>query len=130
MLEQYCTVIHTAQISKWRKLKSLNWNYFDITVKSGLKEVAPDWDFLMEYKNSAKDSAAEARYTERYLAKLEKLWIDNPQYFNRFWSDTEVLLVCYCPAGKFCHRHILAKWLIDKGRTLGKNISLGKELLN
>lgn len=120
-------IIHTAQISKWRKLKELGFNYFDITVKSGLKPLAPDWDFLMEYKNSNKDKAAEDAYTQRYIAKLERLWETNPRYFDFLNEHSEVVFVCYCPAGKFCHRHILIDWYISKPKN--RVVAKGNEIL-
>lgn len=42
--------ISTAQMGKRFKLAKENRAITDITVKSGDKRFAPDWDFLMEYK--------------------------------------------------------------------------------
>lgn len=35
--------IATVQLAKWRKLKPLNFELIDTTVKSGIKAFAPTW---------------------------------------------------------------------------------------
>ncbi|ENZ4827718.1 hypothetical protein ACGLDM_004812, partial [Salmonella enterica subsp. enterica serovar Braenderup] len=64
----------TLQLAKWRIAEKRNLPKLDITVKSGLKYLAPDWDFLMDYKKSDKGPDAEAAYTKRYLQKLSRLF--------------------------------------------------------
>lgn len=111
--------IWTIQLSRWRYARALNIPIFDITVKSGIKEFAPEWDVLMAYKHNEIDFN---EYTELYHRKLiGNLNIDLPQW-DRFLSQPNIALACYCNAGAFCHRYLfanlLANYLQQRGRTV------------
>lgn len=108
--------VWTVQMAKWRKARERNVPVIDITVKSGNKKLAPTWEFLMEYKNSAKDDAAEAVYTEKFIAKIQQLKRDEPDVLLELLYSGEIALMCYCPAGKFCHRHLLVNELVTLGQ--------------
>lgn len=120
--------IWTLQLAKWRLAKSKGFYAVDITVKSGRKELAPDWDFLMAYKNSTKDATAEADYTVKYLYKLERLLDSDAEALVSLLRHEDLVLMCYCPAGKFCHRHLLAKKLQDVGMMFDIDVELCGEL--
>lgn len=105
----------TLQLAKWRRAEKRNLPKLDITVKSGLKYLAPDWDFLMDYKKSDKGPDAEAAYTKRYLQKLSRLFDEDTDKLIEILRQGEVVLMCYCPSGKFCHRHLLVSYLIEIG---------------
>lgn len=97
----------------------------DITVKGKCpvgKVFAPTWDMVNQYKNAM---MSEAEYTEYYYKLLLDRW--NSDYLG-FRGIVERLvamltgtagmpparsmtLVCFCPTGAFCHRHLLVKWL-------------------
>ena len=83
----------------------------DITVKSGTQAFAPSWPMVIGFKDGSID---EEGYTWRYKNLMEK----SKQVFFAQWEDLlkreEVTLVCYCPAGAFCHRILLAKMLEEQ----------------
>ncbi|QOC54587.1 hypothetical protein pSALSNUABM04_127 [Salmonella phage pSal-SNUABM-04] len=87
----------------------------DVTVKSGIKALAPTWDFLMEYKNSDKGPEAEDAYTKKYKSRIQQLKQDDPDVMLELLYQDEIILMCYCPAGKFCHRLLL----VDEFKALG-----------
>ena len=99
-----------------------------ITVKSGRKELAPDWDFLMADKYSSKDAVAEREYTIKYLYKLERLLDTDAEVLVSLLRHDDLVLMCYCPAGKFCHRHLLASKLQEVGMMFGIDVELYGEL--
>jgi hypothetical protein len=82
---------------------------FDITVKgqdSLGKFFAPTWDMVMGVKNG---TLSTYDYSMQYAriainAILNKELIDKIQ--QRF--PQSITLVCFCKAGEFCHRYLLA----------------------
>jgi len=84
----------------------------DITVKSaqgGARLCAPTWNMVMGYKNK---KVSEAEYTRQYLAILAK---NEGQIVSFFAAmDGDITLLCYCRAGEFCHRVLLARWLEER----------------
>lgn len=102
--------IHTVQMAQWRKVIAMDLTVTDVTVKSGIKEFAPDWDFLTEYKSSPMGPEDEARYTEKFLAKMNRIHNESPETWTRYLTETvPLVLACYCKAGCFCHRHLLVE---------------------
>lgn len=87
----------------------------DITVKSGSEFakyfMAPTWDMLSRYRSGGGD----VEYALEYLKKLEsnKDTIINmfTTLINRF-AMRDIILGCYCPSGKFCHRHLMSRFLL------------------
>ncbi|AWN08883.1 hypothetical protein MLDJOKPK_00035 [Salmonella phage SPAsTU] len=118
----------TLQLAKWRKADQQGIPKLDITVKTGLKYLAPDWDFLMDYKQSDKGPEAEAAYTVRYLQKLNRLFDEDTDKLIDILRQEEVVLMCYCPPGKFCHRHLLVSYLIEIGEWFGYEVIYMGEL--
>lgn len=72
------------------------------------EELAPSSDLLSDYKSGKTDKQG---YTQRYLKQLDDLADTNPDYFNRFKTDEDIILLCYEKMGDFCHRHILSNYL-------------------
>ena len=95
--------IYTCQISQWRKVERLKITFHDVTVKSGDKQFAPTWDFLMKYKNDGD----EEYYTEKFLTLMRENYTKHKDYWLNFLNQDEVVIACYCKSGKFCHRHLL-----------------------
>lgn len=56
----------------------------------------------------------EKQYTILYLKMLDASYKTNREEWDKLLSMDSVTLVCYCPKGSFCHRHLLAKYLADK----------------
>lgn len=63
----------------------------------------------MAYKTSDKGSEAEETYKVKYAAKIKKLQEDEPEVMLELLHYGEMALMCYCPADKFCHRHLLVE---------------------
>lgn len=128
----------TIQLAKWRDLKDTDIKLLDITVQSGIKAFAPDWDFLQAYK---KGEIGEDEYTREYLDKME--WTKGNSYlpFNysngrpavKTWDHLsmypKVAYACFCPAGCFCHRHIFVNLAADHLRSMGWNPKIMGEFM-
>lgn len=98
----------------------------DITIKSGTmvgKLYAPTWDMVMGHKNK---KYTDEQYTKMYYDLLTERWEKDWNGFRQATINTvsllsgtftmpafSITLVCYCPAGAFCHRVLLAKWFED-----------------
>lgn len=100
--------IYTYQIGQYRRLMDRGVVLVDSTVKSGHVQLAPTWDIVMGVK---KGHITEAQYTEQYLRLLDYYWFNSPDFFEELLQIPNFAIGCYCTPGKFCHRHILAKFL-------------------
>lgn len=81
--------------------------------------LAPPEGLLWNYKNGRID---EKQYTDFYIAMLENIGFET---IDKGLSDGDVLL-CYEKYDKFCHRHILAKWLRQHGYEVAELMTDGK----
>jgi len=103
--------IHTVQLSKSRKL---DIPVIDITVKSAvgkMRLVAPTWDMVMGYKRRV---ITKNEYTMLYMDILEQNEERILDAFSPYAASKEIALACYCRPGRFCHRVLLAEWLVEK----------------
>lgn len=104
--------VYTIAISNKGKLNDCGRrNFLDITVKSGQglgKMFAPKWDWVMGYK--------EGRYSEYDYTKFYREMLDKIPYpaWEPLLDRNLVVLGCYCKAGDFCHRVLLAKYLVER----------------
>ena len=87
---------------------------FDIKVE----EFAPEKSTLFNYKNG---KINEEQYTKEYTEQLDELFDDGSMvntlsYLNNLEKEfnKEIVLLCYEGKGKFCHRHILSKYIKEK----------------
>lgn len=72
------------------------------------KPLCPSWDLVAAYK---KGNITKEQYTERYY--LENLYsLDATKTYEELGEES--ILLCYEASLNFCHRHIVAKWLMDK----------------
>lgn len=107
--------IYTVQISIASQLGlTQDDSYLDITVRSGNTAFAPTWDMVMGHKAGR---ITDKQYIEQYYKMMRHSYRANREDWNAVLAKDEVLLACYCPAGKFCHRHILAQMLVKCGAT-------------
>jgi uncharacterized protein (DUF488 family) len=68
--------------------------------------LCPKWSFLNKYFVDHDEAAYIAAYHEQVLDKLEP---------EKVWAELhDKVLLCWEPAGKFCHRRLIAAWLEDK----------------
>ena len=79
--------------------------------------IIPDYGKIVKPYLKDKDEAA---YIEKYMARLDKV---TPLEI----IQNGMILACFEPINKFCHRHLIAKWAEDWGRTNGVQIMYGGE---
>lgn len=96
----------TVQIAQWKKVKQPGMRLLDITVKSGVKAFAPDWDNLKLYKAG---QMSEEEYTERYVDKMYETQQTERYLWDHLSVYPHVAYACYCASGVFCHRHVFAR---------------------
>lgn len=88
------------------------------------KPVIPPWDIVDGYKSGR---ITEAQFEERYLNQLNSLSTDDITRLKAFNSD-EAILLCWEKADQFCHRHILRKFLNERGVQCKEYTSNCKEI--
>jgi hypothetical protein len=96
------------------RIKNKNLNLVSIAKKSPAwikcktyDLLCPSWDLVMPYKQ---DQITKEQYTEIYIKGwLNKL--DPAKTYQELGEDA--VLLCWERSGFFCHRHIVAKWLMD-----------------
>ena len=81
-------------------------------------DFAPSKSLLMRYKQGLVN---EEQYTKEYTEQLDELFDDGSMvntlsYLNNLEKgfNKEIILLCYEGKGKFCHRHILSKYIKEK----------------
>lgn len=88
----------------------------DITVKGNHpvgRIWAPTWPMVMGYLQG---NLSESEYSAQYSRIISAVPIEN---YRRLWHMDGTVLLCYCAKGKFCHRYILADYLVHLGFTYG-----------
>ena len=94
-------------------------NRLDITVKGNPNHIlAPTWVMVRRYM--AKE-ITDAEYTKEYYALLKSRWSGRKQEFYDI-TKNDVVLVCYCKAGAFCHRTLAKDILVNLGMEDGGEI--------
>lgn len=115
----------TLQLAQWRVAKQLNVPVLDTTFKSGDVVFAPPRKLVMDYK--AGIITAE-QYTAVYLATMRESYrIANARWMEVLQME-EVAFACYCPEGRFCHRHLLTDMFVKIGQAKSQDIILMGEL--
>lgn len=107
------------QTSNYASLKKIieenpNANVFSISVgppkyvnMAHLPDFAPSWQMVKDIRAGI---ITEEQYTKKYLALLHQRKI-TPEVALKIIPEDAILL-CYESPGEFCHRRILAEWLI------------------
>ena len=122
--------------SYFAKLKSLPKNIIPISIcgkapgwYQGLqyKKLAPKYDFFMKWKENHDNDYYIKCFNEQVLNKLnaeqvvkeldnlllnETLAID---YSGDLKEVPRIALICYEKPSDFCHRHLVANWLRERG---------------
>jgi len=103
--------LYTAQIHLVRHDPDL----LDITVKSAGpvgRVFAPTWQMVMDHK---KGIINDAVYTSEYHARMLLSYNGNRDKWDWVLAQPRIVLGCYCRAGWFCHRILLAEYLVKLG---------------
>lgn len=95
--------LYTCQMSKHREAAKRGIPFLDVTVKSGNRQFAPTWDFLMKFK---KDQNEEA-HIESFIPLMRENFKENKHYWIDILKQDELVIACYCRKDKFCHRLLL-----------------------
>lgn len=105
--------IYTAQMSVGKKLLKEGWTtdeIIDTTVKSGAVLLAPEWAMVMGIKKGG--GLSEEDYTAQYNELMRNRYLEDKTFLNYLFEKERIVLLCYCKAGDFCHRHLLVKILL------------------
>lgn len=77
------------------------------------KKLAPKYDFFMQWKLNHDNEYYIRCYNEQVLAALDPHEVYAE--LNTLSGGREFVLVCYERPEDFCHRHLVAKWLVSNG---------------
>ncbi len=74
-----------------------------------MKELAPTWDLLQDFRAEKID---EQEYIRRFMKQLEQLDAEEVvKKLKEMAGDSEPVIMCHCNKESFCHRHIVAEWI-------------------
>ena len=108
--------------SYFAKLKSLPDNIVPISICAkapdwykGLqyKKLAPKYDFFMKWKENHDNDYYIKCFNEQVLDKLEPMMVY--QELCSLAKSYDIALICYEKPSDFCHRHLVANWLRERG---------------
>lgn len=71
---------------------------------------------------------SEASYTELYDEKMAESRDMHRAVWDRLSAHSHAAYACYCPAGKFCHRHLFIQHAKSHLESLGWRVALMGEL--
>lgn len=86
----------------------------DITIKSGCDKgwiLAPTWEMVNTFKSGL---MSEETFTNMYFSIVNYRWDRIIPSTIEWMKDKNLILVCYCPQGQFCHRYLAAEFLVKK----------------
>ena len=120
--------------SYFGKLKKLPENVIPIAIcakipdwYTGLsyKKLAPKYEFFNKWKHDHNNGEYVRCYKEQVLDKLnvdnvvkelDYMMLDETNSIDSKVDDIcHIALICYEKPSDFCHRHIVAEWLIENG---------------
>ena len=115
-------MIFTCNFANWKKIPlpttpisiarhpPRNWDGLEY------HDLFPPKELLYLYKNGLVDEKKYAEfYKKQVLDVLSPADVVNSLYDNRKENDCAIVLLCYEHSQKFCHRHLVSKWLIEHG---------------
>ena len=77
------------------------------------KKLAPKYDFFMKWKETGDNDYYIKCFNEQVLNKLD---VDTVlSELVKLSNGKDVVLLCYETPDKFCHRHLVTKWLNSYG---------------
>jgi hypothetical protein len=97
----------------------------DTTAKSGVSAFAPEWAMVMDFKAG---HVSEEEYEAAYLQRLLYTQAMQPHVWSELTEHPRIALACYCRAGAFCHRYLLADKLPEYFEQQGFTMLLHGEL--
>jgi hypothetical protein len=84
------------------------------------KKLAPKYDFFMEWKKNHNNNYYIEHFQKEVLDTLQPTQVVTDllmmvHNFKGLNYAPEIALICYEKPEDFCHRHLVANWLIDSG---------------
>lgn len=90
--------------------------------RQGGSTFAPSWrllkPFLAARKNGLETEEMRQRFADAYLEEMRAVAKSDPIAWKTLLAREQVTLCCYCRAGQFCHRLLLAGILAKLGARL------------
>lgn len=109
--------VYTYQLSRVHKVKDFGIPYLNTSIKSGDWMLAPTWELLSAYKYHG---LSDEEYTIEYNKLLESRLLEYPEYFQDLFNIEILAVGCYCTPGKFCHRHLLVKFILKHTESINR----------
>ncbi len=106
--------LFTAQIGKYKGPDA-----YDVTIKSGDIHFAPTWDMVHAWKAGTIDWET---YSKRYRQLMLQSYRQNQNAWHEMLHKSIITLLCYCRAGEYCHRNLLADFLYKLGGKVGVSV--------
>ena len=108
-------------MAQWRTAQKAKIQLIDITVKNSRSGFAPTWDLLNRYKDGAIN---DDHYTSEYRDLLKQRWFIRDgmlkdEVMSLLNSEEPIAFACFCPAGCFCHRHLVVEFFQWKCQQYG-----------
>lgn len=104
--------VWTAQMARWRQAEDLGYRFLDTTfmtgVKAGNAAFAPEEEWVRAYKAG---DLPMGEYVYLYESKLRETTLTHTEDWKSLLYAPTLVVACYCPAGKFCHRHPFVDFL-------------------
>ena len=113
-------MIYTSYFAKIKELEKNDITPISICGKSpawykGLqyKKLAPKYDFFMKWKENHDNDYYIKCFNEQVLSKLDPMRVYNE--LCALADSSKIALICYEKPSDFCHRHLVADWLAERG---------------
>lgn len=77
-------------------------------------KLAPRWNFFSKWLETEDNDYYIKNYNDLVLSKLkpEEVYKD---LYNLAGETSNFAMICYETPNKFCHRHLVSRWLSDHG---------------
>ena len=75
------------------------------TVQGKVDCLVPTWEMVRAYKAGR---LSQADYVEQYRDLLAERWAHVTAWLDSLDADQDLTLCCWEPAGRFCHRQLVA----------------------
>lgn len=113
-------MIYTSYFAKIKELEKNGITPISICGKApawykGLqyKKLAPKYDFFMKWKENHDNEYYIKCFNEQVLSKLDPIRVYNE--LCALADSSKIALICYEKPSDFCHRHLVADWLTERG---------------
>lgn len=89
---------------------SVPYNYYG----AHYPKLAPRWNFFSKWLETKDNDYYIKNYNDLVLSKLKPELVYKDLY-NLAGETSNFAMICYETPNKFCHRHLVSRWLSDHG---------------